>query len=305
MARSAGRKWLIILPPLLFLLVFFLIPFGFALSISFADTAVRVPPFTDILSVSPDWHIHLTLNLGNFKYLFTDEVYGLSYLYSLEDRVFLDADLSGAGLSDGLRHRADLQEHAKHPAAHHHPALLDLVPAARLCARGNHSRDRAAQYRAAVAGSHRPSAADHAHHLRRVSRNHLFLPAVHGPAAVCDARETGSFAARSGRRSGQPALARLPRRHAAAVHARHHRRLHAGVHSGHRRIRHPDPARRPGQSDDRPGAVGRILRQPRLAGGLRGGHRISWCCWSAPSPSISTTAPSSSRRRWRTGSRHS
>src|SRR6202790_4181417 len=75
-------KWLIILPPLLFLVVFFLIPFGFALSISFADTAVRVPPFTDILSVSPDWHIHLTLNLGNFKYLFTDEVYGLSYFYS-------------------------------------------------------------------------------------------------------------------------------------------------------------------------------------------------------------------------------
>src|SRR5271170_8482165 len=81
-------KWLIILPPLLFLLVFFLIPFAFALTISFADTAVRVPPFTDILSVSPDWHIHLSLNLGNFQYLFTDEVYGLSYLYSLKTAFF-------------------------------------------------------------------------------------------------------------------------------------------------------------------------------------------------------------------------
>ena len=92
MTRSDGQarwgKWLIILPPLLFLLVFFLIPFGFALSISFADTAVRVPPFTDILSRSPDWHIHLTLNLGNFKYLLTDEVYGLSYLYSLKTAFF-------------------------------------------------------------------------------------------------------------------------------------------------------------------------------------------------------------------------
>jgi putrescine transport system permease protein len=77
-------KWFIILPPLLFLTVFFLIPFAFALMISFADTAVRVPPFSDILSVSPDWHIHLTLNLGNFKYLFADEVYGLSYYYSLK-----------------------------------------------------------------------------------------------------------------------------------------------------------------------------------------------------------------------------
>src|ERR1700733_5371503 len=35
-----------------------------------------------------DWHIHLTLNLGNFKYLFTDEVYGLSYFYSIKTAFF-------------------------------------------------------------------------------------------------------------------------------------------------------------------------------------------------------------------------
>src|SRR5271165_5474756 len=81
-------KWWIIFRPFLFLLVFFFIPFGFALVLTFADTAVRVPPYTDILSVSPDWHIHLTLNLGNFKYLLTDEVYGLSYLYSLKTAFF-------------------------------------------------------------------------------------------------------------------------------------------------------------------------------------------------------------------------
>jgi putrescine transport system permease protein len=81
-------KWLIILPPMLFLLVFFLIPFAFALKISFADIAVKVPPFTDILTVGPDWHINLDLNLSNFRYLFTDEVYGLSYLYSLETAFF-------------------------------------------------------------------------------------------------------------------------------------------------------------------------------------------------------------------------
>jgi putrescine transport system permease protein len=81
-------KWLIILPPVLYLLVFFLIPFAFALKISFADTAVRVPPFTDVLHVSPDWHLNLSLNLGNFKYLFTDEVYGLSYFYSIKTAFF-------------------------------------------------------------------------------------------------------------------------------------------------------------------------------------------------------------------------
>jgi putrescine transport system permease protein len=81
-------KWLIILPPLLFLCVFFLIPFAFALGISLAETAVRVPPFTDILSVGPDWHIHLNLNLGNYQYLFSDPVYALSYLYSLKTAFF-------------------------------------------------------------------------------------------------------------------------------------------------------------------------------------------------------------------------
>jgi len=68
--------------------VFFLIPFAFALKISFADTAVHVPPFTDILSIGSDWHIHLTLSLGNFRYLFTDEVYGLSYIYSIKTAFF-------------------------------------------------------------------------------------------------------------------------------------------------------------------------------------------------------------------------
>jgi putrescine transport system permease protein len=81
-------KWLIIAPPMLYLLVFFLIPFAFALKISFADTALRVPPFTDILTVGPDWHIHLTLSLSNFKYLFTDEIYGVSYLYSIRTAFF-------------------------------------------------------------------------------------------------------------------------------------------------------------------------------------------------------------------------
>jgi putrescine transport system permease protein len=80
--------WLIILPPLLFLIVFFLIPFAFALKISFAETAIRVPPYTDVLSITPDKHIHLTLSLANYKYLLTDEVYAVSYMYSLRTAFF-------------------------------------------------------------------------------------------------------------------------------------------------------------------------------------------------------------------------
>jgi len=90
-------KWLIILPPLAYLLVFFLIPFAYALIISLSDTAIRVPPYSDIVSVSPDWHINLTLNVGNFKYLFVDEVYGLSYLYSLKTALFSTLICLGIG----------------------------------------------------------------------------------------------------------------------------------------------------------------------------------------------------------------
>jgi putrescine transport system permease protein len=87
MTRSPSR-WLLILPPLLFLLIFFLVPFGLALKISFAQTAVRVPPFTDALMRGPDGHLHWALTLANYRYLFTDNVYGLAYLYSLRTAFF-------------------------------------------------------------------------------------------------------------------------------------------------------------------------------------------------------------------------
>jgi len=90
LAAFVGRygRWLVILPPLLFLLVFFLIPFGFALKISFAEAALRIPPFSDVVSVSPDHRLHLALSLANYKYLLTDEVYAVSYLYSIKTAFF-------------------------------------------------------------------------------------------------------------------------------------------------------------------------------------------------------------------------
>jgi putrescine transport system permease protein len=81
-------RWLIILPPLLFLFIFFLIPFAVALKISFAETAPRVPPFTDVLTMTAQHHLQLKLSFGNYKYLLTDEVYGVAYLYSLRTAFF-------------------------------------------------------------------------------------------------------------------------------------------------------------------------------------------------------------------------
>jgi putrescine transport system permease protein len=84
---SPGR-WLIILPPLIFLLLFFLIPFAFALKISLAETAAHVPPFTDLVTVTPDHHWRLSATLANYRYLLSDEVYGVAYLFSLRTAFF-------------------------------------------------------------------------------------------------------------------------------------------------------------------------------------------------------------------------
>jgi putrescine transport system permease protein len=84
----APGRWLIILPPLLFLLIFFLIPFAFAFKISFAETSPSVPPFTNVISLTPDHHLRLAATLGNYRYLLTDEVYGVAYLYSLRTAFF-------------------------------------------------------------------------------------------------------------------------------------------------------------------------------------------------------------------------
>ena len=81
--QGRGGRWLIILPPMLFLAVFFLVPFAFALMISFADTAVRVPPYTDIVTLGADNHWRVSLSLDNYAYLLRDEVYATSYWYSI------------------------------------------------------------------------------------------------------------------------------------------------------------------------------------------------------------------------------
>ena len=81
-------RWLIILPQLIFLFVFFLVPFVFAFKISFAEAAPRVPPFTDVISWTPDHHLQLAISLGNYRYLLTDQVYGVAYLYSLRTAFF-------------------------------------------------------------------------------------------------------------------------------------------------------------------------------------------------------------------------
>ncbi len=88
MHRRAQSRWLLILPPMLFLAVFFLIPFAFALKISFADSTIAIPPFTHLFARTQDDHFTLTGTLDNYRYLVTDKVYILSYIFSLRTAFF-------------------------------------------------------------------------------------------------------------------------------------------------------------------------------------------------------------------------
>jgi putrescine transport system permease protein len=83
-----GGRWLIILPPLVFLFLFFLIPFLFALKISVAEAALRIPPFTDLYTVLPGHRLQWNVSFLNYHYLLADELYAASLFYSVKTAFF-------------------------------------------------------------------------------------------------------------------------------------------------------------------------------------------------------------------------
>ncbi len=50
-------------------MLFFPIPFIIVLKISFADTRLGVPPYTDLVSWGSDGYLHLKINIGNYLFL--------------------------------------------------------------------------------------------------------------------------------------------------------------------------------------------------------------------------------------------
>jgi putrescine transport system permease protein len=73
--------------PYLWMLLFFLVPFGFVLKISLSQTAIAQPPYTPVfdftLGVSAIKAALSALSLDNFRLLVSDNLYVLSYLRSL------------------------------------------------------------------------------------------------------------------------------------------------------------------------------------------------------------------------------
>ncbi|WP_455383827.1 ABC transporter permease subunit [Acidihalobacter prosperus] len=77
-----GRRFIIAVP-YLWLLLFFLIPFVIVLKISFANSAIAIPPYTALYAFK-DGVIRITLDFGNYLFLLGDDLYALAYLGSLK-----------------------------------------------------------------------------------------------------------------------------------------------------------------------------------------------------------------------------
>lgn len=82
----SGRTWAIALP-FVFLLVFFMLPFLLVLKISFAQSAMEVPPYTALLQYQ-DQQLSILLSLESYITIFTDDIYFSAYVSSVKVAFF-------------------------------------------------------------------------------------------------------------------------------------------------------------------------------------------------------------------------
>jgi len=90
--RNANKSWLqkitpsgrtlAIAVPYGFLLMFFMLPFIAVVKISFAEQAIKIPPYTDLLSIQDGVWV-LKLNFEHYRAVLTDSLYIHSYLDSI------------------------------------------------------------------------------------------------------------------------------------------------------------------------------------------------------------------------------
>ncbi len=79
---AGGR--LVIAVPYLWLLLFFLIPFIIVFKISFSEVRLAMPPYAPLLQWASEKVVDVHLNLGNYLFLLTDDLYISAYLYSVK-----------------------------------------------------------------------------------------------------------------------------------------------------------------------------------------------------------------------------
>jgi putrescine transport system permease protein len=79
-----GGRRLVIALPFLWLTLFFLIPFIIVLKISFSEVQLAMPPYAPLWEWTSDTVVAIKLNMANYHFLFTDDLYVSSYFYSVK-----------------------------------------------------------------------------------------------------------------------------------------------------------------------------------------------------------------------------
>ncbi len=82
------KRYLVVIPPFAWLLLFFLIPFFVVFQVSLADLRLQRPPFTSIFEWDGWWPTNFTGDLENYWFLLEDSLYINSYLNSLKTAFF-------------------------------------------------------------------------------------------------------------------------------------------------------------------------------------------------------------------------
>ena len=79
---KSGRGWVIAVP-LLWLTLFFLLPFGIVLKISLSEAAIAVPPFSPMVDYA-NQTLNVIITFGNYLFLATDTLYVSAYWGSVK-----------------------------------------------------------------------------------------------------------------------------------------------------------------------------------------------------------------------------
>jgi putrescine transport system permease protein len=76
------NRWLFYAIPLVWLTLFFLLPFLFVFKISLAEAVIAQPPYSPLIAHTPDG-MNVQVTLGNYRFLIGDALYFYAYLTSL------------------------------------------------------------------------------------------------------------------------------------------------------------------------------------------------------------------------------
>ncbi len=193
------------LAPYLWMLLFFLVPFGFVLKIALSQTAIAQPPYVPVFDVAAGWDSFKSalaaLSSDNFRLLASDDLYILSYVRSLVVALSATAILLliGYPVAYGM---SRLPQRWQLIAM-----MLVIIPfwtsfLIRIYAWINIlQRDGLLNKILLALGHHRQAAGLACDRCGNVSRHRLFLFPVHDPAALRDVVEDGRDVAGSCRRS--------------------------------------------------------------------------------------------------------